>query len=319
MSKVGLIGMAAYGTNPDIAGFSGVRTDVDGLRTPEVRGLFKQHILDCLEAGSDFLATDTFPARRLLQVSGKAFSDLVREHLAVVVELHQELGLKLPTTLLAFGPVGDCYLPGDQDRLDAAACAAAQIGYGIGGRARELVDAHLLEVLFETVPGRDKLFGTVDAILQRIAKWPKGHRVPNFTVSLVIGDDGNFRDGESAAQCLHDLLMDSRFLRLCNEGKLKFGLNCVDHNAVKNFLVALRVRDVYSNVDVSRFVDYLAMNGADGNPWDAEAAAGRGEVVEVNPDRPQQIVEFARGLFQRVAVCCGLGANCVCEMNRLLR
>ncbi len=318
MGRISL-GPAAFGTNPEIAVQAFVRTDSEALRTPEVRALFERHILDCLAAGSDFLATDTFPARRLLQVSGKDFAELVREHLAIISDLYRKLGLKLPMSLLAFGPVGDCYLA-DADCYNARECAAEQIGLGVGKEAQSSIDSSLLGVLFETVPSREKLFGTVEAILARVGGWPKGHIAPPFTVSLVVADDGNFRDSESAAQCVHDLFCDKRVLRLCREGKLKFGLNCVDVKGALKFWSALKVLDSLSNVEVSSFVDYFAPNGAEGNAWDAEEKVGRGEEVLVNGRRPRQIVDLARaGIFKRVAVCCGLGCEHLHEVSDFRR
>lgn len=298
------VGPAAFGTNPQIAEVAklGARVNVDLLREPEISALFEAHILDCLAAGSTFLATDTFPARVLLEKfgGGKSFAQLVQEHLSLIIELHQKHGLTLPRSIeLAFGPVGDCYLA-DRGRFDARACAEGQIALGVNnGLARVLADDEKLGVLFETVPSREKLFGTIEGILARIAKWPKAHKIPNFTVSLVVGVDGKFRDGDSAVACVKELLKDRKVLKLCLEGKLKFGLNCVDHQAVKNFFRALGSE--------RGFFDYLAMNGADGDPWDAEAAAVRGEVVGVNPDRHLHAAKAVRdGVASRVGACCGL-------------
>lgn len=302
------LGPCAYGTSEAIAANPAVRVDLDALRDDGVRGLFERHVLDCVRSGSDFLATDTFPARALLRFfgGGKTFAAVVKEHLKIVVEVYEQYGFVVPSCIYqAFGPVGDCY-KADAGVDDARVLTREQIAYGVEGVG--VVDQGFVEVLFETVPSGAKFLGTVLGIMDRVKKWPKGHRLPPFTVSLVLDSEGHFRDGGCPVDCLREVLALSGVKSLCASGGLKFGLNCVGRDAVNAFWSELFVSGVVDGVDYCRLFDYLAPNGAEGNPWEAEERVLAGEEVLKSDSRPFDVRTWvSKGVAKRVAACCGLG------------
>ncbi len=286
------------------------RRSVDALEEPKIEALYERHITECLRLGVSIVATDTFYSRLLLQEYGGnlRFIDLVREHLRIVLRVLRKLNLPRTLIDIAIGPVGDCYL-NDAHAGEAEGFVDEQIaGLGDISEARGLIGNGRLGVLCETVSSVDKLKGTVDGILKRFNRWPKGVDFPPCTVSLCVEKTGLFRYGGNPFEVLHSLLGRTEVWKLCLEGKLSFGLNCSTILGIESFYQQLAVWDVLHGTNYVSLFGYAAPNAASIEPWEAEERWKEGLNVDKDPTVPGRLVELVKlGLVRKAGLCCGHG------------
>lgn len=298
-----------YGGNLD--GLSAEdRRSVDALEEPKIEALYEHHITECLRLGVSIVATDTFYSRLLLEEYGGnlRFIDLVTKHLNIVLKVLKKLDFPRALIDIAIGQVGDCYLN------DAHAGAAKNMvdeqiaGIGAIRKARDLTNEGRLRVLCETVASVDKLKGTVNGILSRFNKWPKGVDFPLCTVSLCVDSKGFFYGGENPFEVLHSILGGSQIRKLCLSGKLKFGLNCSTILGIQRFYQQLAVWDTVNETNYVSLFQYVAPNAAPIDAVQAEELWIAGLPVEKDPDVPGQLAQLVRqGLVMEAGLCCGHG------------
>ncbi len=306
--SVRLAGVPYGGNLPGLT--SDDRRSVDALEEPKIEALYEHHITECLRLGVSIVATDTFYSRLLLEEYGGnlRFIDLVRKHLKIVLKVLKKLDFPKTLIDIAIGPVGDCYL--DDAHPGAAKNMVDEQIAGIGAipEARGLIGHGRLGVLCETVASVDKLKGTVDGILSRFNKWPKGVDFPPCTVSLCVDSKGSLSGGENPFEVLHSILGRKEVRKLCLLGKLSFGLNCSTILGIERFYQQLAVWDVLHGTNYVSLFGYVAPNAASIEPREAETRWKEGLNVDKDPTVPGRLVELVKlGLVRKAGLCCGHG------------
>lgn len=250
-----------------------------------------------LQAGAQVITTNTFGLRRVVG-DADLFHRGLEAHLAIARRALSASGLsdKSPK-LVSVGPPSDglidggdvdCYAVDDLDgeergldlylkQLEPLARLEGRPGKGFEPTAVAMV---------ETIGTTTKLRAAVRALAQL--------GLEGFVNLTLV--DGRFLDGDDPIAAIREIESEINGHR----ARIRYGVNCCDHDSAGEF---------FRNVTEEEFggrVNFIALNGANGDPRQFNGCSEHGEVV-FDHQRPHQIRELIQNHpgIRVVLGCCG--------------
>ncbi len=251
-----------------------------------------------LRAGARVITTNTFGLRRAVVADYDLFHRGLQEHLAIARRALSASGLsERAPTLVSVGPPSDalinggdvnCYavddLPDEERGLDLYLRQLESLAR-LEGRPSKGFEPSAVAMV-ETIGTTTKLRAAVKALAQV--------GLEGFVNLTLVG--GRLLDGSDPVEAIRGV----ESVINGHRARIRYGANCCDHDSAGEFF-----RNVAGEEFAGR-ANFIALNGANGDPRDFDGCSEHGEVV-FDHQRPDQI----RGLIQNhpgirvVLGCCG--------------